>query len=269
MNLDLRGKIAVITGGTTGIGLRIAHAFANEGANVAICGRGATALASAASELQQAGVRAVGYEADVTDPSQAAAFIHAVADWAGHIDVLVNNVGGSSGGNLLSATDDEWQFTFNKNLFQAIRMIRNAVPYMPSGSAIVNITSISGWVEQLSGTLQYGAAKAALIYLTEPLALQLAPSRIRVNAVSPGSISWPGGGWDKFSGQHPEVFTEYLRNGFPGQRLGRPEEVADTVVFLASQRAHWINGRHIAVDGLQQPLAPSDRQLWRPGVTDL
>jgi 3-oxoacyl-[acyl-carrier protein] reductase len=143
-------------------------------------------------------------------------------------------------------------------------MIRLVVPHMRQrgGGAIVNVASISGWVPQLAGRGQYGSSKAALIFLTEHWALELVRERIRVNTVSPGSIMWQGGSWDRFRERHPESFAAYVRDGFPMGRLGTPEEVADVIVFLASLRANWINGRHITVDGLEQPIPTEEHQPW-------
>jgi len=110
----------------------------------------------------------------------------------------------------------------------------------------------------LGGAPQYGAAKAGLIFMTERLALDLAADQIRVNTVSPGSIMTKGGYWDRNRARYPEAYAEYAQTGFPMGRLGTPEEVAAVIVFVASPRAHWVNGRHIAVDGLQQPVQ------WKP-----
>ena len=129
------------------------------------------------------------------------------------------------------------------------------------GGAIVNVASISGWAPQLVGTAQYGAAKASVIFLTERLALELVRFNIRVNTVSPGSIQRTQG-WDNFKRQNPDSFETYVREGFPMGRLGNPEEVADVIVFLASPRANWINGRHIPVDGLEQPTGVGERRPW-------
>ena len=123
-----------------------------------------------------------------------------------------------------------------------------------------NVASISGWTPQLAMSGQYGAAKAALIFDTERWALECVPYGVRVNTVSPGSILVDGNGWDRYRLAHPDYFDDYVRHGFPMGRLGTAEEVADVIVFLASSRAHWINGRHIAVDGLEQPHAPLDRR---------
>ncbi|MCC6455559.1 MAG: SDR family oxidoreductase [Caldilineaceae bacterium] len=264
MELGLAGKVALITGGSRGIGLRTARLFADEGCNVAICGRELEPLKAAAEELRQKGVRVAAIQADVTVASEAEQVIAQCVAELGGIDILVNNVGGATGGTLLEATDEDWQRTFELNVFQIVRMTRLAVPYLRQrgGGAIVNVASISGWQPQLVGTAQYGASKAAAIFMTERLALELVHDNIRVNIVSPGSIIWEDGSWDRFRQKNPQSFDAYVRDGFPMGRLGKPEEVADVIVYLSSSRAHWINGRHIPVDGLEQPTPVQERRPW-------
>jgi 3-oxoacyl-[acyl-carrier protein] reductase len=264
MDLELKGKAALITGGSKGIGLRTARALALEGCQLGICARNGAELTTTARELEDRGVRLVGVEADVTNAADAARFVEQCAVELGRIDILVNNVGDAFGGRLSEATDDDWRRTFEVNVFQAVRLTRLVAPHMrrQGGGAIVNIASISGWHPQLAGTGQYGASKAALIFLTEWLALELAHDGIRVNTVSPGSIIWPDGGWDEFRQMNPDSFANYVHDGFPMGRLGHPEEVADVIAFLASPRSNWINGRHIAVDGLEQPTAVAEFRPW-------
>jgi 3-oxoacyl-[acyl-carrier protein] reductase len=141
-------------------------------------------------------------------------------------------------------------------------MMRLALPHMKgrTGASVINVASISGWSPQLAMSGQYGAAKAALIFDTERWALEFVPHGIRVNTVSPGSILVPGNGWDRYRLANQEYFDDYVRHGFPMGRLGTAEEVADVIAFLGSPRAHWINGRNIPVDGLEQPHAPLDRR---------
>ncbi|MCZ6680581.1 MAG: SDR family NAD(P)-dependent oxidoreductase [Candidatus Poribacteria bacterium] len=256
MDLNLKGKVALVTGASQGIGLATAIALAEEGCDVAICARRAEALEAAAEKISVPGVRVAAIPGDMLKPEEAERFVEEAAAQLGGIDILVNNVGKGIGGRLMETPDAEWEQTFQYNVFQGVRLTRLVTPHMRKrgGGSIVFISSISGWIPQLSGTLQYGASKAAQIFLAEPMALELVHDRIRVNVLSPGSILFEGGGWDNMRRTTPEKFAAYEQNGFPTGRLGTPEEVADVVVFLASDRARWINGANIRVDGLEQPV---------------
>jgi 3-oxoacyl-[acyl-carrier protein] reductase len=147
------------------------------------------------------------------------------------------------------STDDDWRGALERNLIQTVRMMRRALPHMNGrpGAAVINVASISGWSPQLAMSAQYGAAKVALIFDTERWALEFVPHGIRVNTVSPGSILVEGNGWDRYRRANPGYFEDYVRHGFPMGRLGTAEEIADVIVFLASPRAYWINGRNIPV----------------------
>ncbi len=265
MDLGLAGKVAVVTGGTNGLGLRIARAFAAEGADVSICSVDpGERLAEVESEIAGRGVRAMAVQADVCSAADAERFVGDTVSRLGGIDILVNNVGRRFGEGLFTATDEDWLRTFDNILFQSVRMIRLTAPHMEArgGGAVVNIASVSGWLPQLAIGGQYSAAKNSLIFLAEQFALELVHRNIRVNTVSPGSMWSPDGIWEKWRQQHPESFEEYRRNGFPMGRLGTPEEIADVVVFVTSPRAYWINGRHIPVDGCQQPVPPREYKNW-------
>ena len=256
MDLGLRGKVALVTGANRGIGLAIAMGLAREGCDLAVCARNGDTLAKAAQQIGELGVRVAAIPADVLQPADAQRFVEEATARLGGIDILVNNAGKNVGRRLAEATDEEWRQTFDYNVFQAARLVRLVVPSMRrrGGGAVVLVSSISGWIPQLAGTGQYGASKAAQIFMAEPLALELVRDRIRVNVVSPGSILFEGGGWDTRRLTEPEKFAAYERNGFPEGRLGTPEEVADVVVFLVSDRARWVNGANVRVDGLEQPV---------------
>ncbi|HEY2620101.1 MAG TPA: SDR family oxidoreductase [Acetobacteraceae bacterium] len=263
MDLRLADKVVLVTGSSRGIGLATAKAFAAEGCRLVLSSRSADVLRDAEAALHAEGATVARVAADVTRPDGAEQLVAAAAAAFGGIDILVNNVGGGGGGRTIAdSTDEDWRATLEINLLQTVRMMRLALPHMRGrpGAAVVNVSSISGWSPQLAGSGQYGAAKAALIFDTERWALEFVPHGVRVNTVSPGSILVEDNGWDRYRLGNQANYDDYVRNGFPMGRLGTAEEVADVIVFLASPRAHWINGRNIPVDGLEQPYAALDRR---------
>jgi 3-oxoacyl-[acyl-carrier protein] reductase len=263
MDLQLKDKVVLVTGSSRGIGLATAKAFAAEGCRLMLSARSADALRDAEAALRASGATVAVEVADVTQPDDAARLVQAAVAAYGGVDVLVNNVGGGGGGRTIAdSTDEDWHTTLEINLLQTVRMMRLALPHMSGhpGAAVVNVSSISGWSPQLVGSGQYGAAKAALIFDAERWALEFVPHGVRVNTVSPGSILVPGNGWDRYRLGNQANYDDYVRHGFPMGRLGTAEEVADVIVFLASPRSHWINGRNVPVDGLEQPYAALDRR---------
>lgn len=252
MDLQLEGKIALVTGGSRGIGRATALRFGSEGCNVAICARGEDGLNKTLGELNALGVVTFGVVADMSIAGQAARFVDEAADALGGVDMLVNNVGGSSGSTFAEACDEDWEKTFNLNLFHAVRATRAALPHFRTrgGGSVVTIASISGWRPAPDKAI-YGATKAAEIFLSSSLAWELSPQNVRVNTVSPGSIDFPGGVWERFRNENPEQFAAFAGREFPAGRLGKAGEVADVIVFLSSPKANWINGAHIPVDGAQ------------------
>jgi 3-oxoacyl-[acyl-carrier protein] reductase len=247
MNLDLNGKNIIVTGGSKGIGRAIALAFADEGANVAICARGVDALAKTKDEIAARGVKAFAASCDVGDATALAQFLNAANASLGGVNVLVNNPSG------FGMTDDEagWKSGFDVDMMAAVRATQQVTPWIASrgGGAIVHISSISG-MEGTTRAIPYAAMKAAMISHSKSMALTLAPKNIRVNCVSPGSVEFPGGTWEarKLAG---DGVYEAVRNGIPFKRLGRPEEIAAVVLFLSSPQASWLCGANIPVDGGQ------------------
>ncbi len=251
MELGLSDKVALVTGGSRGIGRATALSLAREGCQVAICGRKEDTLNSAMDQLSAITPHVWGTTADVAKLEDVERFVSGAADKLGGVDIVVCNVGGSFGGGTLEATDEEWMATLNINLLHSVRTIRAAVPHMKRGGGgrVVMVSSISGWKPGPGG--QYGAAKASEIFLASTLAWELAPQKIRVNTVCPGSTMFPGGGWSNFQRNNPESFTQFLERDLPENRLGTDQEVADVITFLVSDRARWVNGASIPVDGAQ------------------
>ena len=247
MDLEMSGRVALITGGSRGIRRATAIALATEGCRIGICARGEADLGETLQELQAITPEAWGAVADVTVAADVEQFVSQAAEQLGGVDLLVCNVGGSVGGATLEATDEEWMRTLDLNLLHAVRTIRAAVPHMKrrGKGAIVIVSSISGWKPGPRG--QYGSAKAAEIFLSSVLAWE----HIRVNTVSPGSTLFPGGGWERFQRENPENFTDWMETDLPWKRLGDGTEVADVIVFLLSERASWINGANVPIDGGQ------------------
>jgi 3-oxoacyl-[acyl-carrier protein] reductase len=256
MELGLKGKVVLVTGASRGIGRAIALAFAGEGCRLALASRTEEALAAVTKESEALGGEARHWVTDVTDPAQVESLVANVSRALGGIDVLVNNAGRSLPKAFEAVSDEEWAQAVNLNLLSAIRMSRAVLPHMKArGSGqIINIAALSGRVPRL-GQIASNAAKAALINFTESLAAEFARHGIRVNAVCPAAIL--NDRWEervtRYGKEHGLPFelakTEMARRAIPLGRFGLPEEVASAVVFLASERAGFITGVSIFVDG--------------------
>lgn len=252
MDLELKGKVALVTGGSRGIGRATARRLAHEGAAVAVCARGQEGIDETLDELRALGVPAFGLAADLAKVGEAERFVDEAARALGRLDVLVANLGGNFGGDFLETPFEAWVQTYELNVGHAVRSLRAALPHLvrSGGGSVVFISSVSG--TRPGPRPQYGAAKAAESFVARALARELAPQRIRINAVNPGSIFFSGGSWDNRRLASPERFERFVADELPWGRLGTPEEVADVVAFLASPRASWISGAEIAVDGAQR-----------------
>ncbi|HEX5111196.1 MAG TPA: SDR family NAD(P)-dependent oxidoreductase [Vicinamibacterales bacterium] len=246
MDLGLKGKSAVVIGASRGIGREIAHRFAEEGAQVGFCARGEEALRDAAATLRRTGARVHAESCDVGQHEALRGFLESARKALGGVDVLVNNASG------FGFSDDEagWQTSINVDLMAAVRATQIVTPWMAAagGGVIIHIASISGL--EAGSPPAYAAVKAALISHSKTLAVSLAAKKIRVNVVAPGSIEFPGGGWDRMR-QNDRPFYDSVLARIPWGRMGTVDEVADAVVFLASSRASWITGACLTVDGGQ------------------
>ncbi len=250
MRIDMAGRRVVVCGGSRGIGRWIALGFAAAGAKVSVCARGMAAL----EEVRAAGGGGIHVAScDLAKEGEINAYIGAAAEALGGIDVLVNNATGYG----LGDAEADWAASLDVDLMAAVRASRAAMPHLMKagtagdgfGASIVNISSGSGLNPSVR-TPAYGAAKAAVIHYTRTQAAALAKHGIRVNCVAPGSIEFPGGLWDRSKTEDPALYAQILA-AMPAGRLGRPEEVASVVMFLASPLANWVTAQVIGVSGGQ------------------
>lgn len=247
MQLSFQGKRVVVAGGSKGIGRAIAMGFAGLGASVSVCARGQAALDSAVAEIRGKGVKGHAASCDLADAAAIARYVTDATDALGGLDILVNNASG------FGLADDEagWAAGLNVDVMATVRASHAAIPHLEKagGGVILNISSISGYGAS-ARSAPYAAVKAALINYTMSQAVMLASKKVRVNAIAPGSIEFPGGTWEERKTSNPALYNTILKS-IPWGRLGTPEEVANVALFLCSDFAHWVTGQTLIVDGGQ------------------
>ena len=250
MDLGLAGKVAVVTGSSRGIGRGIATRLVEEGADVVFCARGREPLEGAVAAAAGPG-RAHGVVADVTTADGARSVVEAAVERFGGLDIVVNNVGGSGARTFDDLDSGDLGDVLGRNLFPALEVSRAALPALRDrgGGVIAIIASV--WGREGGGTPGYNVAKAAEISLAKAMAGDLAKDGIRVFSVAPGSTLFPGGSWERRQREDPEWIAAFVERELPWRRFGTVDEVADVVAFLVSERASWVVGTCVAVDGGQ------------------
>lgn len=248
MDLGLANKACLVAGASRGIGRAIAVALAREGARVAAVARGEPDLKTLLAEL---GAGHTSIAADVTTADGASAAVDGAVRAFGGLEVVVTVVGKSFARDAAAMDDDDFAKSLDMNLWSSVRVAQRALPHLTArgGGSITLISSI--WGREAGGAPGYNVAKAGVIALGKALARDYAKHGIRVNTIAPGSILFPGGGWDRRQKADPDGIADMVERELPFGRFGTPEEVADVVAFVASPRASWIAGTCVVVDGAQ------------------
>jgi 3-oxoacyl-[acyl-carrier protein] reductase len=256
METGLRGKVAMVSGASKGIGRAVAEQLAAEGAHLSLCARSAGPLRTAGREIEtKHGVTCLACPADLSRAEDIQEWVRATVDRFGGVDILINNAGAAQGGPFLTVPDQAWLESWQLKLFGYIRVAREVFPHLKTrgGGRIVNVIGIAG-VQPMENYMIRGAANAALLNFTKALADEGAPHGILVTGVNPGPIRterWDGilAKWGAAKGVTPEDAERGILRGVPLRRPGTAQEVANTVVFLASELSGYITGTTIAVDG--------------------
>lgn len=254
MDLGLHNKVAFIAGSSRGIGFAIARAFLREGAKVVITGRNAESLEEASALLTaEAGAqRVLSVQGDMTNPANVQHALNETESAFVGIDAVVANVGSGTARGGWDLNLDDWQSVLGINLLGSMILASEALPRLiAGGGGSLTFTSSIAGCEAINAPVTYSAAKAAVQSAMKSLSRLVGPHGVRVNAVAPGNVLFPGGSWERKLAERREFFEQYIQSEVPLQRFGRPEEIADAVVFLASERASFITGACLVVDGGQ------------------
>ena len=253
MDLGLQGKVAMITGGSHGLGKQAADSLAKEGCKVSICARGQEQLDATMAEFRTKGYEAIAVQADVMKQEDLVRFHDETVNALGQADILVNNAGGRKG---VADFQETGVATFREgvefNLMSPVELIALVLPHMREQrwGRIINISSIYG--REYGGSIDYMTGKAALIAFSKHMALNLMKENVLVNCIAPGSIDFPGSSWDRFQqNSTPEQVADFIDRNLPAGKFGWPEPIGDTVAFLASENANLITGTCLNVDGGQ------------------
>jgi 3-oxoacyl-[acyl-carrier protein] reductase len=250
VDLGLTGKVALVTGSSRGIGRGIATRLVEEGAHVVFCARGAEALEDAVGTASGPG-RAHAVVADVSTETGTTSVVDAAVSTFGGLDIVVNNVGGSGASTFDQLDRDDLEAVIGKNVLPALLVSRAALPHLRGrgGGVIAMIASIFG--RELGGGPSYNLAKAAEISLAKTMARDLAKDAIRVFSVAPGSVLFAGGSWERRQQEDPQGIAAFVERELPWGRFGTVDEIADVVAYLVSERASWVVGTSVVVDGGQ------------------
>ena len=246
MDLELKGRRALVTGASRNLGAAIAAGLADEGCSLALCARSGDALEKTAASLRERGAQVYAQVADVSDPAALRAFVDAAAAELGGLDIVVSN---ASAGSVKG--DDAWRVSFDADLNAFVTLAQSALPHLEASGAgtLIAISSTNAVSTTLPASPNsFSAMKAAVIHHATALATAWAPKGIRVNTLSPGPVDFPGGNWEKVKQGRPEVY-ERVQGQIPLGRYGTDREVSDAVAFLASPRSGFFVGANLVMDG--------------------